>query len=321
MNSLFLAGLAAMALPVVIHILNRRRLRKIRFSSLDFISELNKRRMSKINLRRWIILLLRTLAVGFVVLAFARPTFQGGNALFVPGEAPKHVVICMDVSYSMGAEQEKGTGFSAARDLAKDVIDECRRNDLVNVVAFSSRDNVLFETGTRNKAVVTTALDGLNVTEEGTAVGRAVETASRLISDSDMTLGEIYVISDFRDDGDTLRIPELPENTRLMLLPVYRESVDNVSIDHVFTPRKLIRPEETIRIGVAVSNHSLESPAEFPLELVIGGKRMAEKIVNLAPASSATETFVISLPDRGFYRCRVSKNRDRLAIDDERFFV
>jgi len=59
----------------------------------------------------------------------------------------------------------------------------------------------------------------------------------------------------------------------------------------VFTPRKLIRPEETIRIGVAVSPHSLESPAEFPLELVIGGKRVAEKIVNLAPASSATETF------------------------------
>ncbi|UCH83004.1 MAG: BatA domain-containing protein [Candidatus Latescibacterota bacterium] len=61
LNSLFLAGLAATVLPILIHILNRRRVRKIRFSSLEFIDELNKRRMSKINLRRWIILLLCTL--------------------------------------------------------------------------------------------------------------------------------------------------------------------------------------------------------------------------------------------------------------------
>ncbi len=321
LNSLFLAGLAAMVLPVVIHILNRRRLRKIRFSSLEFIYELNKRRMSKINLRRWIILLLRTLAVGFVVLAFARPTFQSGTALFVPGEAPKHVVICMDASYSMGAEEEEGTVFSKAQELARQVVDECRRADLVNIVVFSSRNDVLFETGTRNKRIVMSALDGLSVTAEGTAISRAIETGGRLIADSDLTPGEIYVISDFREDGDTLSVPELPENTRLVLLPVYRESIDNVSIDRVFTPRKLIRPGETIRIGVSVSNHSLENAVEFPLELAIGGKRVAEKIVGLAPASSVTETFVISLPDRGFYRCRVTKNRDRLAIDDERFFV
>jgi len=124
-----------------------------------------------------------------------------------------------------GPSRKRVTGFSAARDLAEKVIDQCGRNDLMNVVAFSSRENVLFETGTRNKRVVKSALDGLNVTQEGTAIGRAIETASRLVSDSHMTLGEIYVISDFREDGDTLRIPDLPDNTRLMLLPVYRESI------------------------------------------------------------------------------------------------
>ena len=79
LNSVFLTALVATALPVVIHILNRRRVKKIRFSSLEFIAELNKRRMSKINLRRWIILLLRTLAVMCLVLAFARPTTNGSE--------------------------------------------------------------------------------------------------------------------------------------------------------------------------------------------------------------------------------------------------
>ena len=145
LNSLFLVALAATALPIIIHILNRRRVRKIRFSSIDFIFELSKRRMSKVNLRRWIILLLRTLAVVFVVLGFARPTMQSNAAFFMPGDTPKHVVICIDVSGSMNVEMELGNAFNLAQQIAKKVINESGKNDLVNVVAFSSQADALFE--------------------------------------------------------------------------------------------------------------------------------------------------------------------------------
>ncbi len=321
LNGVFLAALAAMALPVIIHILNRRRVKKIRFSSLEFIAELNKRRMSKINLRRWIILLLRTLAVLCLVLAFARPTIRSTAPLFMPGDTPQHIVICLDVSYSMGAEQEKGTAFTAAQALARQVVDECQGNDLLNVVAFSTRADVAFEAGTRNKQVIKNAIDELDVSGEGTSTRGAVEAAADLIARSDVATGEIYVISDFREPGDSLCAVDLPENTRLIILPVYREAIDNVSIDQVFTPRKLIRPGEVVRVGVAVTNHSHERPVAFPLELFIGGKRKAEKIVSLSPASSATVTFIASMNKRGSYRCRVAKTRDRLPIDDDRFFV
>ena len=63
LNSIFLLGLVAIAAPIIIHLLNRRRVRKIRFSSLEFLSELTRRRMRKVNLRRILILILRTLAV------------------------------------------------------------------------------------------------------------------------------------------------------------------------------------------------------------------------------------------------------------------
>jgi len=89
----------------------------------------------------------------------------------------------------------------------------------------------------------------------------------------------------------------------------------------VFTPRKLIRPGEAVKIGAAVTNHSREKPVEFPLELSIGGKRKAEKLVALAPASSATVTFVVSMEEWGTYRGVVSKTRDRLPVDDDRYLV
>jgi hypothetical protein len=321
LNSLFLFALGAMALPIIIHILNRRRLRKVPFSSLEFIVELSRRRMSKINLRRWIILLLRTLAVVLLVTAFARPTVQRNAAFFLPGEAPKHVVICLDVSGSMGVERETGTVFTDAQRLAKTVVDESGSNDLLNVITFASRSDILFDTGTRNKQIVKNVIDDIEVTSERTSLQKAVEAAVSLIGKSELRYGEVYVVSDFRESADSAVVASLPDDIRVILVPAYREPVDNVSIDRVFTPRKLIRAGEVVRVGVAVTNHSRERPSNFPLELLVDGKRKAEKIVALAPASTATVNFAVSLNDWGTYQCRVSKDRDRLPVDDHRYFL
>jgi hypothetical protein len=321
LNAVFLFALGAMVLPVVIHILNRRRLRKVRFSSLEFIDELNKRRMSKINLRRWIVLLLRTLAVIFLVLAFARPTLRSGASVFARGAAPKNVIVCLDVSYSMGVEQEQGTAFSLAQDLARRIVDESADHDIVNVVAFDTQADVLFDKGTRNHLAAKSAIDGLEPSAAGTSVPTALATALELARRPEATTSEIYVVSDFRESGDTLVTDRPPQGVRILLVPVYREAVDNVSIDRVFMPRKLIRPAEAVRVGVAVTNHSRDRAAEFPLELLLDGKRKAQKLVSLSPASSANVSFVVSMSERGVYRGRVSKDRDRLPIDDDRHFV
>lgn len=321
LNGVFLFALGALALPIIIHILNRRRLRRVPFSSLEFILDMSRRRMSKVNLRRWIILLLRTLAIVLMVLAFARPTMRAGAGLFMPGQAPKSVVICIDVSGSMSAELRTGTVLQRAQEIAADVVDETGRNDVINVVTFSTRSEVLFEGGTRNKQIVKSAIGASRATNEATELSEAVETAVRLVGESGITNGEIYVVSDFREASDSLVVSEVPDHVRLIFLPVYDGPIDNVSIDRVFTPRKLIRPGEVVKVSVALSNHSRENPADFSLELVVGGKRKAEKVVNLSPASSSTVTFSISLNEWGTHRCRISKDHDRLAVDDDRYFL
>src|SRR5678815_4858626 len=119
LNIAFLFGLVAAAVPIVIHLLNRRRVKKIKFSSLEFLEEVNKQRMRRMNLTRILILLLRTLAVIMIVFASSRPTLRSGS-LFA-GSVPKNVVICLDNSYSMGVSQETGTAFDAAKKISKAV--------------------------------------------------------------------------------------------------------------------------------------------------------------------------------------------------------
>ncbi|MFH1755706.1 MAG: VWA domain-containing protein, partial [Candidatus Latescibacterota bacterium] len=158
LNSGFLIALGAIALPVVIHLLNRRRVHKVPFSTLAFIYELSRRRMRKVNLRRILILLLRTLAVLFIVFTFAKPTLRTAAALFLPGAAPKSVIIGLDASYSMGVDWATGTAFTQAKQIAKQVADDAGKNDLVNVVVFSSQAEPLFEKGTRNKQLIKRAI-------------------------------------------------------------------------------------------------------------------------------------------------------------------
>jgi hypothetical protein len=169
--------------------------------------------------------------------------------------------------------------------------------------------------------VVKNTIDALEVTKERTVLSRAIERALDQIGQSDTKTGEIYVISDFREAADSVLVGDVPDDVRVIALPVYTEAIENVSIDRVFTPRKLIRPGEVVRIGVAVTNHSRRNGAEAPIELLIDGKRKAEKLVPMSPASSANVTFSVSMNDWGTYRCRVAKNRDRLPVDDDRYFL
>jgi len=322
LNAIFLTGLIAAAVPVVIHLLNRRRIRRIKFSSLEFLTDLAKRRMRKINLRRILILVLRTAAVVFLVVAFARPTLRGA-AFLLPGKAPKNMVICLDASYSMGVHQERGTAYTTAKRLAATIADQAEKHDAVNLVLFSGRADAELDQGTRNKSLVKTAIGKAPLTAETTSIQRAIDEAYELIDRSDIAGGEIYVVSDFRYNADSTLAGKRPDrrDVRVFFVPVYEETIDNVSIDRVMVPRKLLRPGEVIRVGVVVTNHSLHNPVNFPVELTVDDRRKAEKLINLSPGASTTVTFPVSFTEWGTYRCSVSKNHDRLPIDDDRHFL
>jgi hypothetical protein len=317
-----MTALVAASVPIIIHLLNRRRVRKIKFSSLEFLSDLARRRMRKINLRRILILALRTLAVILVVLAFARPTMRQASFL-LPGKAPKNIVVCLDASYSMGVNAEKGTVFSAAKEVASAIVDQAGKHDAINLVMFSDRAEAQLEQGTRNKSLIKSTIAKAVLTSETTSIQRAVDAAYDLIDRSDLSGGEIYVVSDFRFSADSTvaRQRDGRRDVRLFFVPVREDDVENVSIDRVLVPRKLLRPGEVIRVGVSVTNHSAINTADFPLELTVGDSRKAEKLITLSPGATTTVTFPISFPEWGTYHCRISKNYDRLPIDDDRYFL
>ena len=81
LNPLFLFGLAAAAIPVIIHLFTRRRPKEVRFPSLEFLAEVNQSEIRRLKLKQWLLLLLRTLAVAALALAMSRPALKGSVGL------------------------------------------------------------------------------------------------------------------------------------------------------------------------------------------------------------------------------------------------
>ena len=107
LNPLFLFGLAAAAVPILIHLFTRKRPREMKFPSLEFLAEVNRSEIRRLRLKQWLLLLLRTLAIVALALAMSRPALKGTSGL--GRGASTTVVALVDQSGSMGAVASGGT--------------------------------------------------------------------------------------------------------------------------------------------------------------------------------------------------------------------
>ncbi|MGE3511891.1 MAG: BatA domain-containing protein, partial [Vicinamibacterales bacterium] len=115
---LFFAGLAAIAIPILVHLIQRERKRVVTFPSLMFVQKIPYQSVRRRRLRHWPLLLMRALAIALLVAAFARPFLRQGAAAIAAAGGSREVVILLDQSASMGY----GDHFDRAKDAARTVI-------------------------------------------------------------------------------------------------------------------------------------------------------------------------------------------------------
>jgi hypothetical protein len=123
----FLFALAALAIPVIIHLFNFRRYQKVYFSNVQFLKEIQEQQASRRNLKELLILVSRSLAILFLVFAFARPFIPGKNA--ANSGKQQAVSVFIDNSYSMETLNKEGTLLDEAKRRAKEVVSAYSIND------------------------------------------------------------------------------------------------------------------------------------------------------------------------------------------------
>src|SRR5687768_8514901 len=169
LTPLFLIGLAGLAIPVVIHLIQRERKNVVQFPSLMFLSRIPYQSVQRRRIRHWMLLLMRLAALALVVLAFARP-FRRSDAVGAGAQGAREVVILVDRSYSMGY----GDRWQRALAAARDAVNGLSAADRGSIVFFSSGAEVALRS-TADKGRLLTALTATEPSAAATHYGPALK--------------------------------------------------------------------------------------------------------------------------------------------------
>ena len=134
LTPLFLIALAGLAVPVLLHLIQRERKQVVQFPSLMFLRRIPYQSVRRRRIRHWLLLMMRLAALALIVLAFARPFFRGADPPSSAAGGAREVVILVDRSYSMGY----GDRWTRALAAARGAVDGLNAVDRASIVFFGS---------------------------------------------------------------------------------------------------------------------------------------------------------------------------------------
>ena len=321
LNPIFLLGILAAAVPLIIHLWRRHQAKTVDFSSLMFLLAAYRQNVRRIQLKHLLILLLRVLIIILIALALARPLLKNRFA-FAGGRTKTSVVIILDNSYSMGYQGIQGERFEVAKGMALEIAQSLQRGDSASVILMSDIPDPLFPKLTKDLNQVREAIRRSQISYRATLVPSSLEMAHDILEASNDPNKEIYLISDFNRNGWTgwNRVPNR-SGARIFLLPLDDEVTDNISIEEVRASSQLIGVRLPIELGVAIGNHSDAPVADTTLTLFIDDQKRRSISPQGGAGESVTLTFTHQFESPGTHTGYLELTEDRLPIDNRRYFV
>jgi hypothetical protein len=198
LNPLFLWALAALSIPLVLHLFQRRRTVLTPFPTLRFLKLAQKRSSSRIRFENLILWLLRSLLLAALALAFAMPVIRKTAAADWLARSRRDVVIIIDTSYSMAYETERGNVLEAAKEAAAGLIDGLAPGDRVCVYLAADTPQPLIERPTTEHAAVLQAVRAVEWRPGSSSIDAAVALALHTLDqERDKSRDrEIHVLTD-----------------------------------------------------------------------------------------------------------------------------
>ncbi|PYQ42609.1 MAG: hypothetical protein DMF77_12420, partial [Acidobacteria bacterium] len=313
----FLAGLALLAIPVLVHLTNRPRSETVPFPSLMFLQRIPYRSVRRQSLRHWLLFAMRCLAFVLLALAFARPFFGGrGRAATVLAGAKVRVVL-LDRSYSMGYAGRWARALEAARR----AVSEPGPQDRVALVLFDRAPESSGEPSADRAAVLAAlaaARPGFGVTRYAPALRMAQETLDASL----LPRREIVLVTDFQKAGwEGADDVQLPPSTTLTWVDVSDRGASNLAVTGVEMERDYESGRERVKAAARLVNKGPRPVEGAEVTFDVDGRTVRQQRASLGPNTSATVTFEPFPLPPAVARATVRVTPDALAQDDAFHFV
>ncbi len=313
----FLAGLAALAIPIYIHLTHRERRQVLNFPSLMFLTRIPHRSIRRQKLRNLLLFTLRAAAVILLVMAFSRPFLEradlGSHALL----SAREVVMLIDQSYSMGY----GDRWARAREAAHDVVRGLGPEDRLTLAFFDDHARAA-TTSTGDGTLLHAAIDDAEPGARGTRYAPALRLARSTLERTRLPRREVVLISDYQRVGwEDRESVQLPEGTDLTVVPVADPESDNVVVSGVSVHRDMVEGRERVIVAARVAHRGPRAPDALAATLELDGQLVATATATLEANASTLVAFDPVLLPEGTSRARVRVGSDALEADNAVHFM
>lgn len=311
----FLFALATLAIPVLIHLFNFRRYKKVMFSNVQFLKEVQEQQASHRNIKERLILAARLLALFFLVMAFARPFLPGQND--VGAGKQQAVSIFIDNSYSMETLNREGSLLDEAKQKAKQIAASFSINDRFQLLTqdFEGKHQRLLNRDEFNDAV-----DALKISSQSRLLDQITARQQALLNLQAGNAKHYFIISDFQKNMVGSSAAGRNDSSKINLVRLSAGSFPNVAVDSVWMINAIHRPGETERLVVRLRNYADKVAEKVPLKLTVNGMQKAIGSFTLKARSSQTDTLTFSGLQAGWQKGLIELQDNPVTFDNRFYF-
>lgn len=325
-------GMAAGSIPIVLHLLNKRKHRQTDWAAMRFLLAAIKKNKRRIELEQWILLAIRTLLVLLLAMAMARPVLESLAPALFAGQR-SHRVIVLDGSMSMTRKLTDQTRFDRAKNLARQIVKEARRGDVISLVIMADPPKVIIGEPSPNLEQVGREIDLATATHGATDLSATFASLRRVLESSPLPNKEILFLSDMQRatwarpgvDNNAALKAEIDKLNEQKIRPVVIDLGAAAEPNRAVVNLGLTSPVVTVgvptNIRVQVRNFGPEPRPASRVQLVVDGQLGPEQTLDLPVGEPLTINFTQIFRSEGDHVVEAVMDEDPLSVDDHRRLV
>lgn len=318
MNSPLAWGALAFCIPLILHILNRSRYKRIEWGAMHLLESVVKVNHRRFQIEQLLLLLVRCTIPALLAFTLAKPVLTGAQA--PAGKSPVSLAILLDTSYSMSAVDGDSTRFAEAIDAACAVVEAAPRGSEISVIQTGGAATLLFDRPVFDAKAVVRRLRTLQADFGASDMQQSLDTGMATLAGMTHARRELIIVSDFQpadwQSGNPAasvqqQVAAMSVKPELTLLQIGREAKDNVSVDSMEFSKRPLGVGQQLAIRANLRNHGNTSRDRIRVILTVDGAEQSVTQVALAASASTQTLFTCEFDSPGSHIIKV-----KLTVDD-----
>ncbi|MBI4945815.1 MAG: BatA domain-containing protein [Bacteroidetes bacterium] len=311
----FLFALFAVSIPIIIHLFNFRRFKKVYFSDIRFLKEVKQQTQNQNRIKHLLILISRIFAIAFLVFSFAQPFIPANNKNSIAGM--QSVSVFVDNSFSMENMSKNGMLLDEAKKMAREIALAHSQTDMFQLLTndFEGRHQRL---GSREEFI--RMLDEVKISPAVRTISEITARQTDVLSKSEAKNKKSFIVSDFQKSISDFQKAKEDSSVKTILLPVRANQQSNLYVDSCWFDSPVHQLNQAEKLNVRIKNLSDNKLENISVKLFLNNQQKTPSSFSIEPNESKDIQLSFTIKETGIQQGRIEITDYPVTYDDKFYF-